>query len=157
MAFVFDTSSIRVLGNYYPETFSSFWQGFEKLVGTGEVISVREVLRELTTQISKDDWLYEWVSEHSEIFLTPEKAETEFVSEIFSVPHFQELVGQKQRLKGTPVADPWVIACARVRKGCVVTQEGHKLNAAKIPNVCEQFGVRCIDLEGFLAEKGWKF
>jgi len=83
--------------------------------------------------------------------------ETLFVSKIFSVRHFQYLVGQKQTLKGTPVADPFLIASAKVRKGCVVTGEKKKPNAAKIPNVCEYFGIDCTNLEGFMEREGWSF
>ena len=66
--------------------------------------------------------------------------------------HFRNLVSEYERLQARPVADPSVIACAQVREGCVVTQERGKPNAAKIPHVCDHFGVRCTDFEGFLAE-----
>lgn len=62
-----------------------------------------------------------------------------------------------QRLRGYPVADPFVVACARVRDGCVVTEEASRPNAARIPNVCGHFGVRCTNVEGFLREIGWEF
>ena len=41
--YVFDTNSIRVIGNYYPDHFPSFWMQFEQAVSDGEVKSVREV------------------------------------------------------------------------------------------------------------------
>jgi hypothetical protein len=39
----------------------------------------------------------------------------------------------------------------------VVTEEEKKANAARIPNVCEYFGVNCVNLEGFMERKGWAF
>jgi hypothetical protein len=51
------------------------------------------------------------------VFTTPTGAETEFVSRILAVPHFQQIIGTKARLTGTPVADPFVIASAGARKG----------------------------------------
>ena len=39
----------------------------------------------------------------------------------------------------------------------VVTMESLKPNAARIPNICEHFGVRCMDLEEFMEAEGWKF
>jgi len=66
-------------------------------------------------------------------------------------------VGEQQRLRGFPVADPFVVACARVRNGCVVTEEAKKPNAAKIPNVCEHFGLECTNVEGFMARNDWQF
>jgi hypothetical protein len=38
-------------------------------------------------------------------------------------------------LCGSPVADPFVIACAKVSNGAVVTQEVKKEGGLKIPNV----------------------
>jgi len=51
------------------------------------------------------------------------------------------LVTETQRLKGQPVADPFVIASAKVRGGAVVTEELKREHAAKIPNVCQHFDV----------------
>ena len=64
-----------------------------------------------------------------------------------------------ETLHGTPVADPFVIACAKIRQGTVVTEERLKPHAAKIPNVCQHPGVSvpCIDLEDFMQKQGWSF
>ncbi len=156
MVYVFDTSSIRVLGNYYPDRFPTFWQRFDQAVENESGVSVGEVYHELKTQVAKD-WLRNWIDRRRAMFLVPKPEETAFVGRIFQVPHLQALVGEIQRLKGQPVADPFVIACARSRNGAVVTEEGNKPNAAKIPNVCEYFEVRWMNLEGFLSENGWRF
>jgi hypothetical protein len=89
--------------------------------------------------------------------MLPSQEETLFVSKIFSVPHFQQLLSRKQMLKGDPLADPFVIASAKVRKGCVVTEEQRRRNAAKIPNVCEHFGIDYTNLEGLMEREGWSF
>ncbi len=156
MLHVFDTSSLRVLSNYYPDRFRTFWQRFDEAVAKGMVVSVREVHNEIENQITKE-WFRDWVKSHRAMFLTPGANETSFVAKIFSVIHFQALVGETQRLKGQPVADPFVIACAHVQQGTVVTEEVKKPNAAKIPNICEHFGVRCTNVEGFLSDHGWEF
>lgn len=156
MVYVFDTNSLRVLGNYYPGRFPSFWERFETLIRAGEAVSVREVHNELLDQITQE-WFLDWVEKHKQMFVVPAAEETEFVAEIFRVPHFLTLVGREQQLKGKPVADPFVIACARVRAGTVVTEEGIKLNAAKIPNVCQHFKVPCTNVEGFLTACNWQF
>ena len=156
MPFVFDTSSFRVLENYYLETFRSFWERFDQLVRGREVLSAREVHRELQQQVTKG-WFRNWLEGNKAIFLTPTAAETEFVGRIFAVPHFQGLVTKRQLLKGMPVADPFVVACGGVREACVVTEESLKANAARIPNVCQHFAIDCIDLEGLLERLGWRF
>ena len=74
-----------------------------------------------------------------------------------SVADVAAKIGAKQRLLGMPVADPFVIACAKIRNGTVVTEERWKANAAKIPNVCKHFEVPCIDLEAFMNQLGWSF
>jgi len=154
--YLFDSSSIRVLNNYYAERFPSFWQRFDEAVADGRVLSVREVYHELGFQLS-GKWIWSWIELHKHMFLQPTGAEAAFVGEIFAVPHFQAIVGELQRLKGRPVADPFVIASARVRSGCVVTEEANKPNAAKIPNVCEHFGIDWTNVEGFLHHVDWTF
>jgi hypothetical protein len=74
-----------------------------------------------------------------------------------AVPHFQQIIGTKARLTGTPVADPFVIASAGVRNGTVVTQERRKPNSAKIPTVCDHFGIKSVNLEDFMRNIGWTF
>lgn len=156
MVFVFDTNSLEVLGNYYPERFPTFWEKFETAVESGEVISVREVYSEIE-RLKRNQQLWNWIQGHREMFVTPTAEETQFVREIFKVQHFQNLVGATQRLRGWPVADPFIIAVAQVRTGCVVTEEMYKPNAAKIPNVCSHFNIEWTNVEGFLARKGWRF
>lgn len=77
--------------------------------------------------------------------------------QILAIRHFQTLIGGKELLKGTPVADPFVIAAARIKKGSVVTQEKRKPNAAKVPNICDHFQIPCVDLGEFMEQQGWSF
>jgi len=83
--------------------------------------------------------------------------EAAFVSKIFSVPHFAQLISAKAQMTGQPVADPFLIAAAHECGGTVVTQERLKPNAAKIPNVCQHFGISCMNFEGFLKAEGYSF
>jgi hypothetical protein len=156
MVYVFDSSSFRVLDHYFPQRFPSFWKRFNGSVQTTEIISAREVYKELKGQGIRPH-LNDWIDLNKKIFLVPGPDETAFVGQIFAVRHFQQLVAERQRLKGIPVGDPFVIAMARARNGCVVTEESKKENAAPIPNVCEHFGVACCNLEVFMETKGWQF
>jgi len=157
MLYVFDTSSIRILGYYYPKHFPTFWNEFEEAVNQGVVVSVREVRRELPGRISYDPWLLKWFEDRKHIFLEPSNEEGVVLSDIFSVPHFQGLIKQRQQQQGGLVADPFIIACAKARMGTVVTEEKEKKNAPQIPNVCKHFDVGCVTFEGFLQERDWKF
>lgn len=156
MIYVFDTSSIRALQHFFPTIFQSVWAGIDRLVAEGRLISTREVFNELENQ-DISDALWGWVRANKALFQTPTAEELEFVAHIFSIPHFQSLIGAKQRLRGSPVADPFVIALARISKGTVVTEERYKKNSAKIPNVCEHFSIPVMNLESFMAEQEWKF
>ena len=156
MVYVFDTSSFIVIGHYYPEQFPSFWDKFNQTVEVGNIISVREVFRELDQDASVPH-LSDWIENHRSLFVIPNASVTQFVSTIFSVPHFQTLVSEKNRLAGRPCADPFIIALAKVMNACVVTEEKEKPNATKIPNVCRHFGIDCTNLQGFMEKEGWTF
>jgi hypothetical protein len=92
-----------------------------------------------------------------EVFLQPSLEEMQFISQIFAVAHFRALIRRRETLEGTPVADPFLIAKAKIDNRLLVTQEILKPNAAKIPNVCEYFGVQYTNLEGFMEREGWQF
>lgn len=156
MVYIFDTNSFSVAGNYYPSIFPSFWVSFNDAVLSGDIISVRDVYKELLVKGSKRH-LNEWVELNKSIFLIPNNDEMEFVAEIFKHHHFQQLISEQNLLKGKPVADPFIIAAAKTRNGCVVSEEENKPNSAKIPNVCSHFGVECCNLEHFMEQNGWKF
>ncbi len=156
MIYVFDTSSLNILKDYYPERFPSFWVKFDKLVTEGIVVSVSEVFVELEGKVDRRH-IQEWITTNRKIFLPPTPEESLFISEIFAVPHFQYLIKPKYLLTSTAIADPFVIASAKVKQGCVVTEEEIKDNGAKIPNVCKHFGVECENLEGFLKRQNWQF
>jgi hypothetical protein len=156
MTFVFDTGAFIVLKNYYPTTFTTLWGRIEVLAGNGMLISVREVFNELHNY-NDADFIQDWAKQHKTIFAKPSNDELLVVQQILAIPHFQTLVSTKAILKGTPVADPFVVAAGKVKGATVVTQEGLKPNAAKIPNVCQHFAVPCINLETFMAQQGWTF
>jgi len=154
--YVFDTSSLSKLKHFFPGVFKSVWTGLDALVLSGHLISTREVWNEIERG-DVDAHTNQWLKQRKQIFTTPTGPELQFVAQIFQTRHFQALIGEKQRLTGTPVADPFVIACAKVRGGTVVTEERLKPQAAKIPNVCEHFSVPCMDLETFMQQQGWSF
>jgi hypothetical protein len=58
------------------------------------------------------------------------------------------------------LADPWVIAHAMKEKAIVVTKESKVTTSTdkiKIPNVCENMGVECINDFRFIEEMNIKF
>lgn len=156
MSYVFDNSPLSVLfKNYYRGVFRSLWQGFDDLVEGGQILSTREVLREI--EDSNIAPLRDWATANRNIFATPTAEEAAFVARIYEVPHFQQNIELKKLLKGGRNADPFVIARAAISGSSVVTMEQFKLNAAKIPNICQHFDVPCFTLEAFMEAEGWNF
>ena len=156
MKYVFDSGPlIDLFRHYYPSRFPTLWENFHVLVSEDELISAREVYNEID---SHEDVLANWAREQkNKLFSQPTIEEFQFVREIFQVRHFQSMIRKKERLRGKPVADPFVIARAKVLDCQVVTTELFKDNSAKIPNVCKHFSVQCINLEGFMEQEGWTF
>jgi hypothetical protein len=154
--YVIDTNSVRVMGNYYPETFPTFWDHVSELVAAGRLLSVREVRKELDGQNTAAH-VAAWVATNSGLFTAPAPQEMTHVASIFAVPHFQQMIGEKQRLRGYPVADPWLVARGMEFGAIVVSEEEAKPNSAKIPNVCEHFSVECIPLQELLRREGWRY
>lgn len=157
MLYVFDTSSLIVTGHYYPAVYPGFWQRLDSYVGSGTVINVREVRNELDRQ-GTEEHLRDWVQANSHIFTIPSSEEMRVVADILAAPQFSNVISNKAILAGIPVADPFIVAAAKVRQGCVVTQESdQKPNAARIPNICRYFNVPQTNIEGFLIQEGWSF
>ena len=156
MIYVFDTCPvIDLFKHYYPDQFPTLWNNFNQMIEDERIISTREVLREIGDQ---DDEVSEWGRNNTNLFTTPTAEETSFVTRIYQVEHFQQNINKQKLLNGGKNADPFVIAKAAVIEGgCVVTAEKVTPNAAKIPNICEHFDVRCLNLRGFMNEEGWVF
>ena len=154
-AYVFDTGPLLHLFEHYdPAVFPDIWTEFNRMLARGRILSVREVLREIEYGPKS---LLDWVEVNAVVFAPPNAEQTEFLREMLGNRHFQGMIDRKKFLKGGGAADPFVVALARVRGGCVVTTEKHRENAPKIPTVCEEFDIPCVNLSGFMKREGWKF
>ena len=154
-----DTSTLsQVYRSYYKGRFPTFWSRFDALIISGRAVSVSEVEEELRNARGLPEVVKDLKRLNDEFFSLPTSAEQDFVSQILGVRHFRNLISAQAIQKGTPVADPFVIAKAGASPGmCVVTEERGSPNAAKIPNVCEYFGIDCINLEQLMEREGWLF
>jgi hypothetical protein len=154
--YVFDTNVFRALEILTPKTFPTIWKRVDDLVLQDKLWSVKEVRRELNNN-SPSEHIADWVRNNSHIFKKPNDKELYVVSEIFKLPQYLGLVKRANLLKGLPVADPFIVASAKVKGAFVVTQENHVKNGARIPNVCEDFKVGCIKLEEFFEREKLKY
>jgi len=154
--YVYDTGAFFDLGHFYPSRFPTIWTHIDKLVMEGRLWSVREVRREIENNCPFPH-IEEWVAKNRHIFRKPESSELEVVTEIFKVSNFLGLVRRSHILKGLPVADPFIVAAAKVHKSSVVTREIFKDKGARIPTVCKEFGVTCINVEQFMEKEKLKY
>lgn len=157
MKYIFDTASLSVIfKHYYFDRFPTFWEKFNNSILNKEILSVREVKKE----IEEKKWdinLEIWVKKNNDFFIDPNNEEMLFITQIYTIKHFQQNLERDKLLKGGSFADPFIISKAKIINGTVVTQEKFRDNAVKIPNICKHFNINCTDLEGFLIEKDWKF
>ena len=157
MKYVFDTNTLNsIFKFYYQDTFRGFWQNFNSMVKSGEIVSVKEVRRELSRWESWTN-VKAWASNYQDFFANPTEDELQFITRIYAVKHFQQNIEQRKLLKGEPVADAFVIARAAVNDATIVSEEKFRPNAAKIPNICRYFKIDCIYLKEFLVKEGWHF
>ncbi len=154
--YVFDTNVFRALDIITPKTFPTIWKHIDDLVHQEKLWSVREVRRELENNCPAEH-IEDWVKNNHHIFQQPNDKELYVVSEIFKRPQYIGLVKRQNLLKGLPVADPFIVAFAKVKGAFVVTQENRVKNGARIPNVCEDFGVGCINLDQFFEKEKIKY
>lgn len=156
MTYVFDNTPLSTLfRNYYRRRFPTLWRHFDELVDNGDIVSTREVRREIEDGAVES--LREWAVQNGELFTIPNAEEGAFVARIYAVQHFQQNIERQKMLKGGRNADAFVIAKAAVTERIVVTMETLRPNAAKIPNICDHFGIPCIALEDFMETEGWEF
>jgi hypothetical protein len=154
--YIFDTNVFITLGYYYLKRFPTIWKRIDTLADEKELISAREVRRELN-RICSSDYVNEWIERHRNIFVIASDEECGIVASIFRNRQYRGLVRRKNILKGLPVADPFIIAAAKTRNGIVVTEESAESKGARIPSVCDELGVECNNLEGFLEQQDLKF
>lgn len=109
--------------------------------------------------LKTDDDLAKWVKECKIPIIKTTQRVTENLSKIYTAnPSHKYLV---DNTKARSLADPWVIAHAMTQKATVVTKE-IKVTAVsskkiKIPNVCENMNIRCINDFDLITELKLKF
>lgn len=156
MSYVFDNGPLSMLfKNYFRSVFPTLWGNFDDLIASGEIVSVREVAREIAD--SSIEVLRAWVADNSSVFAVPSPEEAVFITQIYSVKHFQHNIEQQKLLKGGRMADPFVIAKAHIEGRTVVTTEIFKPNGTKIPNICRHFGITCVSIQEFMEAQNWRF
>lgn len=154
MPYLIDTDVLLQSANlHYPlHIFPGFWSWLDSGIDSGWARSVKSVYKE----INHPEELKGWVDLRSDRFIIDEsdsniqntyKDVAGWVTQKYKPEH------SSQFLKG---ADPWLIATALEKNASVVTQEKRvspDARKVKIPNVCSEFQVPCINVLDLLREK----
>ena len=158
MTYVVDTSSFIDLFQYYDRgVFPSLWQEFEELVDRRMLVSVIQVKEELRRE-KHGDQASKWVWQPSvrELFTSPTVEEMVFLRSELASSKFRDAVPQHLRSTNEK-ADIYLIARARVSGGIVVTEERYKPQGTKIPTICKDFNIDCMNLLGMMQRENWRF
>lgn len=117
-----------------------------------ELIAPDEVLRELEKK--EGDALHQWAKGNAALFQPLDADVQRATTEILTA--FPRLVDSR---RDRSMADPFVIALAKVRACTVVTGERNAgtNERPRIPNVCGSLSIRCIGLLGLMRDKKWTF
>lgn len=127
--------------NMSKKVFEDIWILIDSMVAEGKLISSIEVKNEL-----KDDDIKEWSKQNKEMFMDLTEEIQNITREILR--KYPSII--KIQTKKNSNADPFLIATAIYKEGVMVTNE--KKGKNKIPNICKELNVPCIDLKEFLDE-----
>lgn len=159
MIYLLDANTyIEAKNRYYDMEFCpAYWDWLDQQFAKGIAASIDMIGHELK---DGNDDLAEWVKARAAQFMSNDDDATQNVfSEIvhFVMSRDFNLANRDQFLAK---ADPWLIAKAKTIGATVVSHES-TLNEGskkvKVPNICRQFDVRCIDTFTFLRETQAKF
>jgi len=139
---------------YPPKNFESFWARLEKLIEDEVILASVEVINELK---KKDDDIHKWCNAQPGSFCIEIDDDMQ--------DHVAHIMGMYPRLvdtvKGRSGGDPFVIALARSTAPSpltVITQENPGKKASpKIPDVCRDEKIPCMNLVEFIQAEDWRF
>lgn len=144
-----DTSSLIQLADYYPiDVFPTLWTNMDNLVYSGRLFAPSSVFEELK---KKDDAIAAWIKNRQNMIIEIDESIQVQVTYILS--NYKDLVDLET---GKSMADPFVIATAKAQAPflTVITEENPR-SPKKIPYICTQENIKCINLLGLMREQSW--
>ena len=152
MKYIFDSNVFITLQQRQPiDLYPSVWEKVGNLMEAGTIISSQEVLDEI---LAGNDELASWAKMRSECFV-PTLEEIQLEARCI----LKEYRGLVEGGKKKNTADPFVIAIAKISAASVVTEEGrtNNLNSPKIPDVCSELAIPCMNFVAFAREMKFSF
>lgn len=154
---------INFYDRYYKQNiFPSFWTTIVPILNHNVIIP-----KIVINENFQDSWFSTWIStNYSAPILNHKDYTVEWVGVLKHVAtHSCYKDAALESAKGWAqeiIADPWIIAIALRDDLTIVTNEkrnpnltsGNPSKSAKIPDVCDDLGIRCITMNEFFAETG---
>lgn len=140
---------------YSPKLCPSYWDLLNQLGEAGRIFIPRMVVNEI--EKTEDD-LKAWVDSCRIPIAEIDGPVTSALQQVYAANEIHKFLVDSTKQRS--MADPWVIAHAINENACVVTKEEKvtsSLNKIRIPNVCENMGIRCIHDFQFAEEIGMRF
>ena len=151
--YVFDTSAILEcwVRSYPPDVFPGLYDFLSAEIEEGKLVAPDEVLYEIG---KKDDDVLAWGKKNRTMFLPlDEEIQMAAVDILEDFPRLVEAGGKRS------VADPFVIALAKVKDGIVVTMEKNIATERRIriPRVCDELKIKWCSVVQYFRLVGVKF
>lgn len=147
---------------YRKDFFPTFWSNFAGILNSSVVIP-----KIVVSENYQDDWFRDWLTNNYTKSIIDHKSYvvewSAIIQHIQSSPYYKDAALMSQKGWANPdIADPWLIAIAKSMNYTIVTDEVKNVNLnstnpsknAKIPDVCDQLGVKCISMNDFFEEIG---
>jgi predicted nucleic acid-binding protein len=127
-------------------TFKTLWQNIERLISEGVIITCSEIANELN-----DPEVSSWLNAlHCTVIPIDDEIQENVIQVVTTNPKLINIGENKSS------GDPFLIATA-MKYGITVITEERKNSPKKIPQVCANMGINCIDINGLCLREGWEF
>lgn len=157
ISYLIDTSGLIYLEytfKYDNPVFRAIWEEIEDLIQLGSFKTIDFVEDEVNSYQGKEDFLKKWVKKWKRLLIV----ETDVASINASRPIINEeyqsgFFNASKLAEGREEADPFLIGYCIVHKYVLITNES-RAKPNKIPAIATKNGVKCIDINGFMSERG---
>lgn len=147
MRFLLDANTyIQAKNQYYGmDICPAYWDWLDQQFELGELASIEMVGMELK---AGNDELAQWAKDRPHHFIINDDASTQqvFTNIVQALMAGDYNAGSRDNFMAK--ADPWIIAKAKTLGATVVSHESRlepTTKKVKVPNVCDAFGVSCIN------------
>jgi len=157
--YVIDTSGLIMLEStfrYDNPVFTAIWEEIEDLIREDCFRTIDFVEDEVNSYEGKQDFLKTWMKKWKKLLVVPTDAATiNAAIPIANQEYSSGFFDSKKQAAGKEEADPYLIAYCKIYNCVLITNES-KTKPNKIPGVSAKNGVKCIDINDFLIERGLK-